>query len=550
MLRTVSAAAPRAARAFATSKAKSILSDAMLTRTAVGGNSSSLTIAQSFVSAFAPLLQGSGAGVRVANVSVLPEVTAHPLVRDMKQDIAFRYTVGGALSSSLLQVVPQPRGRALLNLPASYLPGRALAHASGHYLAAVEEEATVVVAQMQTARKEAAAAAEAAEAAEAAAAEAEEAEIKGRAPKSKARVRRPSSKVSKAAHDGSVYKAYARVEPVHVLVLSDSCPAFDSADKAWRTPKSSPLHFRSSGKYGWASPLFSTFRLTTDAGSVRLGAGGAKEEEEDSDPGPDTFASSLRERLSITIVHLPMVPAALNDEAAWGKVATLPEHKAALESAELRQWLNYLANSELENGGIRVPQEAARHPVLAQSFFEVRDYQWRMSPYCYTEKEVASFSFQAERKKTDFFHEVVGKFEKDHAGMREEVETERAALWAEAERERAALWAEVEKERAALWAEVERERGERTAAPAVPEEEGARAAAAAALVQERAAAAAALEKEQEARASVRNQVRAAAAATLKKRFDAETTEVAALRAKVALMKKDPFYYSDSDDDSD
>ncbi len=56
------------------------------------------------------------------------------LARDMKHDIALRYSFGGA-ESAVLEVVPQHYNRALVEIqrqPENYLPARALAHASGH----------------------------------------------------------------------------------------------------------------------------------------------------------------------------------------------------------------------------------------------------------------------------------------------------------------------------------------------------------------------------------------------------------------------------------
>jgi len=57
-------------------------------------------------------------------------------------------------------------------------------------------------------------------------------------------------------------------------------------------------------------------------------------------PSLSLLASSLRERLSITIVHLPMVPFALNNAVAWCNVVTLPENRIAMESDGLRRWLH------------------------------------------------------------------------------------------------------------------------------------------------------------------------------------------------------------------
>jgi len=361
MLRT------RAVRAFASAKDKPFLTDA-IAKAAIGKDPEVYT---SFVSAFAPVVHRQR--VRVANVSLLPDTTSLSLVRDMKHDIALRYSVGGA-TSAVMEVVPQHYNRALVEIqlkPENYLPGRALAHASGHYLAAIDEEAKVVKEKRE--KEE----------------EAKRAAKEGGAAGQQARRKSPS-KVPRTVYDSAVYSAYLRVEPVHLLMLNDFCYAYDTADKVWRAPKSSPV-LGGDKTYGWASPLFSTFRLTTDAGSVRLGAGLE-------DPGPSTFASSLRDRLSITIVHLPMVPSALDDDAAWSKVAMLPEHQVALESAELRQWLHYLAHTSLKDGKVEMPAELRTHRIFRKSA-EMAGGLLASPEYSIFEKEMADFVIQAEREK-------------------------------------------------------------------------------------------------------------------------------------------------------
>jgi hypothetical protein len=418
MLRTRAVSFARAVRAFATAKEKPFLSDA-IAKAAIGKDEE---VATSFVSAFAPVVHQQS--VRVASVSSVPETTGLSLARDMKHDIAFRYSVGK--ETAVMEVVPQHYNRALVEIQLRsehYLPGRSLAHASGHCLAAVEEEAKVVRAEKLKPK--------------------EQQEAKRARPKS-------PSKESQKEYDSAVYTAYVRVEPVHLLMLSDFCYAHDTAAKVWRAPKSSSV--LAGGKYGWASPLFSTFRLTTGAGSVRLRAGVE-------DPGPNSFASSLRDRLSITIVHLPLVPSALDDKAAWDKVATLPEHQVALESAELREWLHYLAHTSVKDGKVEMPPELRTHRIFRKSAEMAEELLRTPGGFSYSEKEMVDFSLQAEREKE------------------EALEQERAAAAAALEKERAAAAAALEKERAAA---AERERTAR-------EEE--RAAAATAREEERAAAA-------------------------------------------------------------
>jgi hypothetical protein len=407
------------ARAFATAKDKPFLSDA-IAKAAIGKD---VEVATSFVSAFAPVVHRER--VRVADVSPLPETTGLSLVRDMKHDIALRYSVLGA-ATAVMEVVPQHYNRALVEIqrqPETYLPGRALAHASGHYLAAIDEEAKRVKAEKRKAMEE----------------EAMRATQEGGA--AGPQRRKSPSKEPRAVYDSAVYTAYLRVEPVHLLMLSDFCYAHDTAANVWRAPKSSPV--LAGGKYGWASPLFSTFRLTTDAGSVRLVAGL-------DDPGPSTFASSLWDRLSITIIHLPMVPPDLGDSDAWNTVATQPEHQAALESAELRQWLHYLAHSSMKDGKVEMPPELRASPIFRKSA-EMAEELVRTSAFSYSEKEMADFAVQMEREKEEALEK---EREKERAAAAAALEKERAAAAAVRKKERAAL----EKERAAAAAALEKER--------------------------------------------------------------------------------------------
>ena len=431
MLRVCVVSVARAVRAFATANDKPFLSD-RIAKAAIGDDAD---VATSFVRAFAPVVHQMG--VRVANVVPVPETTGLSLVRDMKHDIAFRYNVGGA-ASAVLEVVPQHYSRALVEIQQryeNYLPGRSLAHASGHYLAAVEELANSVREAKEKAKKEAKK-----EAAERSAGGATVEQVPAR--------RKSPSKEPRTEYDNAVYTAYVNVEPIHQLMLSDYCYAYDTAHKVWRAPKSSEV--LAGGKYAWASPLFSTFRLTTDAGSVRLGT-------DEKDPGPNSFASSLRDRLSITLVHLPIVPSDLGNKAAWSKVATLPEHQMALESVELREWLHYLAHTSLRAGKVQMPAELRSHHIFRRSAEKAEAYLRSPGGFSYSEKEMADFSLQAEREKEE-------ALEKERAVAAAALEKERAAR----EKERAAASqreaAAAERE-AALREELERIKSSGSGAP-------------------------------------------------------------------------------------
>ena len=337
------------ARAFATAKrnseaivqaakkSKPFLSDT-IAKAAIGRNDD---VAASFVSAFAPVVHQQR--VSVTQVVRATETTAVIVGRDMKHDLVFQYNVRGArgASSANLDVmagdVPHPR-RALVEFQLRaehYLAGRALAHASGHYLAAIDE----VAKKAKNEKK------------------AELAKVNGAThPETQSKTR---SKSPRSVYTSATYTAYVNVEPVHMLMLCNFSYAHDTAEKVWRAPSSSS-ELLDGGKYGWVSPLFSTFRLTTDAANVSLSA-------DLKDPGLSSFASALRDRLSITMVHLPLVPSSLDDETAWSRVATLPSHQEALKSPELRQWLYFLAHTSLVDGKVKMPPELKDNAIFSAS---------------------------------------------------------------------------------------------------------------------------------------------------------------------------------------
>jgi hypothetical protein len=351
-------------RAFATAKSVAFLCDAVA-KAAIGADSA---VAANFVAAFAPVVHRRP--VRVANVTSLPATTILTPVRDMKHDIALRYSIGGA-DSAVMEVMPQHYNRALVEIqqqPETYLPGRALAHASGHYLAAVAEEAKVVKEEKRRAAEE------------------KEASL---AASADGATRKSRSKGARAVFDSAIYTAYVRVEPVHLLMLSNFFSVHDTAAQTWRSPQSSS-NALDGKKYGWATPLFSTFRFTSDAESLPLVAGLEN-------PGLSPSADALENRLSITIVHLPMVPSALDDEAAWRKAVALPEHHVALESAELRQWLHYLAHTTIKDGKVEMPAELRANPIFKKSA-EQAETLFGSSPFTYSEKDMADAALQSERE--------------------------------------------------------------------------------------------------------------------------------------------------------
>lgn len=375
-LRALCAARACPGRAFATAGAtawggaaptKSPFLKHNIARAAINGDDAVRT---SFASAFAGLIHGGS--VRVSDVYPLPETTARPFAKYMREvthDVALRYKVDGK-ETAVMEVMPHySRTRVESQQQHKrYMPGRTLAHVCNHYLSAVTAETDKVEAE-----KSVAAAAKAAEVAAQTAKVAQLGEggvrtdtVSTDATTTEDAVlpsgRKPPSKPARGSPPSSIYTAYLRADPVHLLLLSDDIFAYDTSDKVWRAPKSAAA--LPGGRYGWTAPLITTFRFTADARNLRV-------DDCVGDPGEDPlmsdFAAALFGRMSITVVHLPLVPSGVGDDSAWDAVVTAPAHKAALKSVELRQWLHYLAHTKRDRYGVHVPEDLKQLPVFRRS---------------------------------------------------------------------------------------------------------------------------------------------------------------------------------------
>jgi hypothetical protein len=135
------AAARMGARALSSKEPREprFLSDA-LAKAAIGGHDRVLS---SFASAFADVFHGSGA--EVEGVTQLREVTGLSLAREMKNDIALRYSVKGG-APAMLEIIP-PFSRTLVEIQQRserYLAARSIAHLCGHYLGAIDDMARAI----------------------------------------------------------------------------------------------------------------------------------------------------------------------------------------------------------------------------------------------------------------------------------------------------------------------------------------------------------------------------------------------------------------------
>jgi hypothetical protein len=95
-----------------------------------------------------------------------------------------------------------------------------------------------------------------------------------------------------------------------------------------------------------------------------------------------------------------MVPLVLDDKPAWSKVVTLPEHRMALESAELREWLHYLAHTSIIGGKVEMPPELRASPIFLKSA-EMAEEAVRATGFSFSEKEMADLALQLEREKEE-----------------------------------------------------------------------------------------------------------------------------------------------------
>jgi hypothetical protein len=135
--------APAIRRGFATASAPRFLTDAVA-KAAIAGND---TVAAAFVEAFAPIIHERK--VSVKDVSRFPESSGVSFAKDLKHDVALRYALSDQ-PTAVIEIVPPSHSRALVEIQQQserYLPGRALAHASAHYLAAVQSEAAKAAAE-------------------------------------------------------------------------------------------------------------------------------------------------------------------------------------------------------------------------------------------------------------------------------------------------------------------------------------------------------------------------------------------------------------------
>jgi hypothetical protein len=146
-----------------------------------------------------------------------------------------------------------------------------------------------------------------------------------------------------------------------------------------------------------------------------------------------------------------MVPMALDDEAAWSKAVTLPEHEKALESSDLRQWLHYLAHTSLKDGKVKMPTELRAYPIFRKSA-EMAENLLGSSAFSFSEKEMSDLALQYDQE----LEEARGETQKERAAAAEALKKERAAA---AEREAAATERE-----AALLSELERQKKPASAA--------------------------------------------------------------------------------------
>jgi hypothetical protein len=321
------------------------LSD-IIVKAAIGKN---IEVTTSFLTAFAPVIHGNRKIIiSTLDVNNEPEKSVKSISRDMKNDLAlaYRYRLEGEEEAAVMEVMTQNHNHDLAENQqkhVQYLTGRALAHASGHYLTAIDDEAKKVNenrVKLSEAKHDANAATQG---------------VESLNPKKAIRAR--------AFSETDIFTAYIQAKPIHQVMLNDFCRGYGTEDKVWRTLTSSSTSCYD--KYSWASPLFSTFRMSADSGMPPSGS---------NHPGIDPFASFMQNHLSITTVNLPMVPMHLEDEKAWSKVGKLQKEDDVFKHTDLRQWLHYFAHTSLKNGKVEMPTELKANPIFRKSSDMVEDF--------------------------------------------------------------------------------------------------------------------------------------------------------------------------------
>ena len=192
----------------------------------------------------------------------------------------------------------------------------------------------------------------------------------------------------KPRREDSMYAANVAAEPVHLVMLCDFAFVYDPEYTVrdpitkvtthlpkWRYAKALSGRCVPS-TYSSAAPLFKTYRMVAAEPTPNLpftmmrGNGKAKYDRHEDILRSTDFDEVLRHLVSITLVHLPLVPKDVGDLAAWQRVVTAPSHQAIVTGNErLRKWLHLLAHTEVvgEDNHLQPPTDLKGDAVFEES---------------------------------------------------------------------------------------------------------------------------------------------------------------------------------------
>ena len=412
-------------RRFATSavfaaKPLTLLSD-HVAKAAIAGNSNVLL---DFVQAVAPVVHEHP--VITSNVRKVDENIPIGFGHEFKSDIAIEYNAGG--SAAILNIMP-PAGEpptqpatALVEVQRrneNYLPARSLAHVSGCYISSLRN---IAQALKQHGKEEKAGAGDTAKK-PAAGAAAAAAPPRSRAPRSK--------------YMSAMYNALVQAMPVHMLMFCDFVYALDDVSGVWRAAASMPAACARSQKkspYALHAPLFSTHRIVMTSPLV-LVEGSAPPRSAASKH--TSFSAELSRLSSITLVHLPLVPADLDDDDAWARVAPSPAHAEALDpKSRLRFWLHHLAHTHVSGTRVQLAPVLQADLIFRESAAAAESALGREKGQ-YSEKEMAEAD--AAIAEAEAAAEASAKTAAEEKSARIALERKLAVVEASAAKEKSAL---------------------------------------------------------------------------------------------------------------
>lgn len=287
-------------------------------------------VTQNLVESLAPLLHSLPAA-QISSVHIVPHSTD---LSTSSNDIALEYVVG---YGGAAQNTPDSLATLLIEVQRrdeTYFAARTLAHISARFASTLHRRADA-----ETAARRAAC-----------------------PPK-------VSGLPGVIREQSAMSKVYASAYPVQLVALCEFLPAQDDSG-AWHSVTTTSA--ASAAKHALHAPLISTYRLISPAPLVPfvrpLSRRSSRRQTPTStaalDDSPTPLGAATRDLLSMTYIHLPATPDAVADDAAWNAAVSLPEHRDALKSVQLRRWLHLCAHTEVRGRAVHLPPDLEGDPIF------------------------------------------------------------------------------------------------------------------------------------------------------------------------------------------